>query len=106
MNPVISNYESLSTLTGQMLAAASQGEWDQLIELEQQCSLHVAKMKLAEDLPELDDATRQRKIQLIKKIFADDAQIRSRTEGWMEQLQHILQSNKQEQRINQAYGAV
>lgn len=106
MNPVISNYESLSTLTGQMLAAANQGAWDQLIDLEQQCSLHVANMKRSEELPELDEATRQLKIQLIKKILADDAQIRSRTEGWMAQLQRIMQSNKQEQRINQAYGAV
>lgn len=102
----IDNYNSLSTLTSQMLVAATQGEWDQLIELEQQCSRQVAKIKQADDEPPPDEPSRQRKIQLIRKILADDAQIRNRTEAWMGQLSNIMQSNKQEQRLNQAYGAI
>lgn len=101
---VISNYESLSAITSQMRDAAMQGQWDQLIDLEQQCSRHVATMKPVDTAAVLDETTRQRKIHLIKKILNDDAEIRNRTETWMEQLRNIMQSNRQEQRLQQAYG--
>jgi flagellar protein FliT len=100
---VIMNYESLSALTGQMRDAAVHGEWDQLIGLEQQCSRHVAAMKPVDAAAGLDEPARQRKIQLIKKILADDVEIRDRTEMWMEQLQRIIQSNRHEQCLQQAY---
>jgi flagellar protein FliT len=101
---VITNYESLSSITGQMRDAAVHGEWSQLIVLEQQCSRHVATMKPVDATAKLDEPSRQRKIELIKKILADDAEIRSRTEMWTGQLQRIMQSNRQEQRLQQAYG--
>ena len=102
---VIGNYESLSALTGQMRVAAVHGEWDQLTALEQQCSQHVATMKPADAAGTLDEQARLRKIDLIKKILADDKEIRNRTEGWMGQLQRIMSSNYQEQRLQQAYSA-
>jgi flagellar protein FliT len=61
-------------------------------------------MKPADAEAKLDEPARQRKIQLIKKILADDAEIRNRTEIWTGQLQRILQSHRQEQRLQQAYG--
>lgn len=105
-NQVITNYESLSAITSRMRNAAMQGEWDTLIELEQQCSRHVASIKPADATIVLDGSARQRKIQLIKKILADDAEIRNCTEVWMAQLQHIMHSNRHEQRLQQAYGSV
>jgi flagellar protein FliT len=101
---VVTNYESLSAITEQMRAAANQGEWDKLVDLEKQCSHHVETMKASDAGAKLDESARQRKIQLIKKILADDADIRSHTEVWMGQLQRIMQSNRQEQRLHQAYG--
>lgn len=101
---VISNYESLADITGRMRDAATHGEWDKLVGLEQQCSRHVATMKPVDATAALDESARLRKIQLIKKILADDAAIRSNTEVWMEQLQRIMHSNRQEQRLQQAYG--
>jgi len=101
---VITHYESLSALTGQMREAAVQGEWDKLASIEQQCGQQVAAMRPADAAAALDEPARQRKIQLIKKILADDAEIRNRTEVWMGQLQRIMQSNRQEQRLQQAYG--
>ncbi len=102
---VVSNYESLSALTSRMREAAVHGEWDQLTALEKQCSLHVATMKPADAASTLDEQTRLRKIDLIKKILADDKEIRNRTESWMGQLQRIMSSNHQEQRLQQAYSA-
>lgn len=101
---VIANYESLSALTGQMREAAARGEWDQLIGLEHQCSKLVAAMKPVDAEARLDEAERQLKIQLINKILADDAEIRNLTQVWMSHLQLSMQSNRQEQRLLNAYG--
>jgi flagellar protein FliT len=101
---VIAGYESLSALTGQMREAAVRGEWDQLISIEHQCSELVATMRPVDAEVKLDEAARQRKIQLINKILADDADIRNHTQAWMGQLQLSMQSNRQEQRLLHAYG--
>lgn len=106
MNNVIDHYESLATLTRQMREAVDQGEWDKLVDLEQQCSRHVANIKLAEETAALDDASRQIEIQLIRKILEDDAYIRANTESWMAKMKHVMQSQRQEQRLNQSYGAM
>ena len=103
MNPVIENYEFLSSITGQMRVAAMQGEWDHLVELEKQCSQRVETMKTQDAATLLDESTRLRKVALIRKILADDAEIRNHTEPRMAQLQRIMRSVGQERRLQQAY---
>lgn len=103
MNPVIENYEFLSTLTAQMRMAATQGEWDRLVALEKQCSQRVVAMKAQDAATPLDEGMRLRKVALIRKMLADDAEIRNQTQPWMAQLQRLMQSAGQEQRLQQAY---
>lgn len=102
MNSVINNYQQLSNITGQMRVAAMQGEWDQLVELEQQCSVYVEQMK-QQDLAPLDENIRLQKVALIHKILADDAAIRDQTMPWMAQLQRNIKGTRSEQRVQQAY---
>lgn len=102
MNAIIEHYESLSHIMSKMREAASLGEWDHLVELEQQCSQRVAILKQEDSAP-ADEATRQRKAALIRKILADDAEIRNKTESWMAQLDRIMQSTRTEQRLQKAY---
>ena len=104
MSTVIANYQHLSTITAQMLNAAQLGEWDQLVELEQQCSRYVASMK-QDDLAPADESIRLQKVALIQKILADDAAIRDQTLPWMAKLQHMMQSSRSEQRVKQAYAS-
>lgn len=101
----IANYEQLSALTRQMREAAEQGDWDKLISIEHQCSDLVVTMKAVDAAVTLDEAARQRKDQLIAGILADDAEIRNYVQVWMGQLQHKMQSNRQEQLVLKAYGA-
>ena len=101
---VITQYEFLSDLTSQMRDAAIQGEWDRLAGIQLQCSEQVAAMRPVDATTTLDESSRQRKIHLIKKILADDAEIRNHTEVWMDQLQRIMQNNRQERRLLQIYG--
>ncbi len=102
---LINQYELLASLTGKMRVAANQGEWERVIELEAQCGLNIASMQLVELNPVLDKISQQRQRQLIQQIIADNAAVRNCTESWMMQMKLNLQSNRQEQRINQAYGA-
>jgi flagellar protein FliT len=102
---VIEDYESLSALTHKMRIAAEQGEWDKVLVLEPQCERCIASLQSADELSLLDETSQPHKVELINKILADDAEIRQRTATWMSQLQRIMQSNRQEQKINQAYGA-
>ena len=103
MNPVIENYEILSSIMGQMRVAAAQGEWDHLVELESQCSQRVEAMKAQDAAAPIDESTRLRKVALIRKMLADDKDIRNHTEPWMAQLQHLIQSTGQERRLLQTY---
>jgi flagellar protein FliT len=88
-----------------MRIAAEQGEWDKLLTLEPQCKYCIDNLKSEDERYPLDTTNQPHKVELIKKILADDAEIRQRTADWMAQLQRIMQSNRQEQKINQAYGA-
>src|SRR5665647_769592 len=105
MNPVIENYEFLSSITAQMRVAATHGLWDQLVELEEQCSRHIEVMKTQDVCIPPNESTRLRKLELIRKILADDAEIRNHTEPWMAQLQRIMHSAGQERRLQQTYSS-
>lgn len=104
MNSVIERYQFLSGITGKMCEAATLGEWDKLVELELQCSRHVALMQQQDSAP-VDENIRQQKVVLINKILADDALIRDQVQPWMANLQHNMQSNRNEQRVQHAYGS-
>ena len=67
-NEIISTYESLSKLTGSMLNAASEGDWDNLAELEQRCQVHVGSlMKTTPVL--LNENEQSTKIAIIRTIL-------------------------------------
>lgn len=104
MSLVIEKYESLARITAKMRQAALAEQWDLLAELEEQSSAQVEELKIV-DLAPIDEATRLRKVVLIKKILADDAAIRSRMEPWMDQLQRIMDAARSEVRVQKAYTA-
>ena len=102
---IISNYESLCALTSQMRNAAERCEWDQLIDLEKQCSQLVERMKSSDEGEELDEAIRQQVVQLIRKSIANDTEIRNQTKIQIAQLQKTMHSNQLAQHLSKAYGA-
>lgn len=102
MSMLLEDYQRLSGITGQMRDAAASGEWDRLISLEQECKRKVEEIKPRDVVPTNPDE-RAQKMVLIKKILADDADIRSRTELWMEQLARIMKSARSEQILHQTY---
>ena len=102
MSLLIEDYQRLSGITEQMRKAAVSGDWDLLILLEKECKDKVEDIKPRDVVPS-NLAERAQKVALLKKILADDADIRNRTENWMEQLKRIMQSTRSEQRLQQTY---
>lgn len=106
MHPEIANYEQLSSIMGEMRIAAAQEDWDRLVMLEKQCSQHVGIMKAKDDAAALGEDVRLRKVALIRKILADDAEIRNKVDPWLAQIQRQLQGIRQERRLQDAYTSV
>jgi len=87
-NDVLSMYENLAGLSGQMKVAAQAGDWNGFDKLNVQAS--VAAGAAIGGVPALDGAKRQRKIDLIKQLMANDRAIRDVTEPWMGQVERAL----------------
>ncbi len=102
---VISLYETVATITDQMLAAARSGDWDQLVALESRCASHVEILRSGEPPVPLSGVVRAKKVQIIQKILADDREIRNLTQPWMAQLSQLINSTGTERKLSKAYGA-
>ncbi|MDB5762093.1 MAG: flagellar protein FliT [Herminiimonas sp.] len=102
---VISLYETVATITDQMLAAARDGQWEQLAALESRCASHIETLKTHEPQTRITDVARQQKIRIIQKILADDREIRNITEPWMAQLSSLINSTGVERKLHRLYGA-
>ena len=103
-NEMLSTYETLSELTGTMLAAAREGEWDHLAALEQRCRSYVGSLMEAPAIP-LSAQEQRAKVAIIRAILQNDAKIRALTEPRLHELQQRLSMARTGQRSVDAYGA-
>lgn len=102
---VLAVYEAMVELTEQMVVAAGGGDWDLLTELEQRCAAHVQLLNAGEQVPALQGQSRQKKVDIIKKMLDDDRKIRDLTMPWMAQLSALINNTGVERRLVDAYGA-
>jgi len=91
-NDILSAYENLAGLTGQMALAARDNDLDSFCSLENQCAHQVSSLK-SEATPALSGSARLRKIDLLKAILANDREIRAITDPWQTQLSSIMTGN-------------
>jgi len=101
---ILEDYEAIARLTGKMLQAAREGEWERLSSLETECRTIVDGLR---GLP-MDDGggpeLSRRKVEILRKILADDAAIRDLTEPWMAQLASVLDTAALGRKMRNAYG--
>src|SRR3954470_10034090 len=97
---ILASYELLAQVTSRMRDAAVNDDWDSVIALESQCAgLYTQLMAAgAERTPDLDRD--RRKAELIRKVLADDAQIRERLSGQLVNIWRLLQGGHQVSRLN------
>ena len=103
---IIGTYENILAVTEQMLDAARASDWGLLVKLEQECRRQVESLMTARggDAIVLEPQLHKRKVEIIRKVLADDAEIRNLTEPWLARLQHLLTSTGQERKLYSAYG--
>lgn len=102
---ILSIYQEVAGITDQMLLAARSGDWDSLVSLERQCAGHIDTLKTRDRMAPLPEEARQQKISIIKKILADDLEIRNLTEPRLAQLSSLIASAGNERRLHGAYSA-
>jgi flagellar protein FliT len=102
---MITLYENVAVLTGHMLDAARSSDWDRLVELESLCTKHVQTLRENPLPPRLAGQERDRKVELINRILADDREIRMLTEPWMARLTTLINSTGVERKLSKAYGS-
>lgn len=104
---MIGIYENILAITEQMLNAARAADWDLLVNREQECRRLVERLmsRRSESEIALEPQVQKRKVEIIRKVLADDAEIRNLTEPWMRRLQHLLTSVGQERKLHAAYNA-
>ena len=96
---VIATYESILSITEQMLEAAKRKDGDHLQSLEIDCKVAIASI-LAVNSDPLTGEYQQRKVEIIHKMLADDAEIRNITQPWMANLDNLMTHSGQEDQLN------
>lgn len=102
-------YESMSGLSAQMADAARENDWDRLTTLEHQVSdlrEQMVRLDPQEPSASLSETERRRKIELIKRMLADDREVRRHTDPWMDGVRQMLGGNVRGRAMRNAYAAM
>lgn len=99
-------YESMGAISAQMAEAAAACDWDRLAALEKDCAGLARRLEGGEEPVRLSDIERARKVDLIRRILADDAEVRRHTGPWMEQVKQFLGGSARERCVRRTYGAL
>jgi len=86
-------YESVALLTTEMVVAARKQDWERLAELEANCADYVEKLKDHDQAEPLTGKALARKLASIKKILADDREIRDLVDPWMVKFSNMMTIN-------------
>lgn len=104
MTDTLSHYESVAAVSGDMLEAARRQDWVGLAEAERRCAAAIALLKASDAEARLDPDKRPHKAQIIRRVLADDAEIRRLLDPRMRELEHLLGAGKTRRRVDEAYG--
>lgn len=102
---VIQHLERILVDSLAMLAAASEGRWDDLIALG---TRRAESVEAAASLPVMTFNTRlqQHKSRLIAEIASTDERTRALVQTWMGELHGVLTSVQVERKLSQAYASL
>ena len=87
---LLSYYEALEKASTDMLSAAREADWDQVVRLEGACVLLIAQLKHAAGENSLVAEEAKLKTRIMQRILVNDAEIRTLAEPWLEDLDRLL----------------
>ena len=102
---IVERYVRMADASHRMLSAARDDDWDAVCAVERECAGIIAELSTMGDLSPSDPDLRSRKLGLMKRVLADDAELRLLTQPWMRKLEGMLQTSTTTARLHRAYGA-
>ena len=102
---IVDRYRRMADASHRMLSAAREDDWDQVCIAEKECATLIRELSGMGDLAPADPALRQQKVDLMKRVLADDAEIRLLTQPWLKKLDAMLRSPDNVARLGRAYGS-
>lgn len=88
------HYEAIAELSARMLAAARSGEWGELKTMQGMYRELIDGLREVDASSELDDTARARKLELVRRILADDAAIRDLSAPSLARLSALFSVNR------------
>jgi flagellar protein FliT len=89
-NHLLGYYEALERASADMLSAAREADWDQVVKLEGACVLLIAQLKHAAGESSLAAEGARLKSRIMQRILVNDAEIRTLAEPWLDDLDRML----------------
>lgn len=105
----LQHYDSIAEASGRMLEAARRSDWDGVVAEEKRCSELVAALQARADTTSasaLSPEERAARHTIIRKVLADDAEIRNLAEPWMRHLESVLASSGNNRKLDDSYGSL
>jgi len=87
---VMGCYEAMALASRAMLHAARDSDWDTVASLERHCAGLVAQMGRGPVAAPLDETQRRRRVEILQRLLAEDAEIRNLAQPWLADLQSML----------------
>jgi flagellar protein FliT len=97
-------YDSVVQVSARMVDAARKDAWDTVIELQKRYSAMVDLLRPVYGHFKLDASQRARVEDLIRRILANESEVRERTTPRLARLSALIASNQQTQALHKAYG--
>jgi flagellar protein FliT len=88
------HYEAIAELSARMLAAARTGQWGDLRTMQGTYRELIDGLREVDTSSGLDDTSRARKLELVRRILADDAAIRDLTAPSLVRLSALFTTNR------------
>jgi flagellar protein FliT len=87
---LLNYYEALEKASTDMLSAAREADWEQVVKLEGACVLLIAQLKHVAGESTLAAEEAKLKTRMMQRILVNDAEIRTLAEPWLENLDRML----------------
>ncbi|WP_374587383.1 flagellar protein FliT [Ideonella dechloratans] len=87
---LLSYYEAIERASSDMLSAARDGNWDEVVKLEGACAVLISQLKQAAKDQALKAEDNQVKSKIMQRILLNDAEIRHLAEPWLEDLENMM----------------
>lgn len=88
--PLLNYYQAIEKASQDMLEAARQGNWDEVLKLEGACALLISQLKHSAEKQPLGADEAQFKSRIMQRILVNDAEIRQLAEPWLDELDNLL----------------